>query len=1153
MLRISLLGHLRMSYRGAEYAFAAHRRTLALLSYLLIHRSAPVRRDFLAFTIFPDVEESEARVQFRRNLHILQRNLPPSDHEPWILASSESVQWNPAAPSVIDMVEFEERLEADPAEGIELYSGDLLEGVYEEWISPERERLRVRYLAALTELMHAARRERRFAAALDYSGRILAADPLREDAMRASIATRYESGDRAGALAEYNEFALRLRSELGAEPMPETTVLRDAIARGAPIDVATAVEVRGAEALGASFNIPLAGRTDALEKLHAAWVRAARGHGGAVFVSGEAGIGKTRVVAELARRIESEGARILRGGTPALEDAPYQAVSEAIGSAGALLGTISVEPIWLRVVADICPQIMTFCGALPDAPAVATDRAQPRLIDGVARLFGALAEVRPTLVVLEDFHSAGIASAEMLRVLVHRATAQRVLYLVTFREEEVPRTHHLRKVRQELSGTSAASSLSLQRLAPEEIASIVRSIVPETVDRPEVAERIHRQSEGHPLFATQLAVDYVERQGIRSDTPPGTLDDVIVARLERLSEPARRCADVAAVVGPEFDIELVGGVLGWVEAEIVGALDELLERQLVREASNRARFSYVFSHQLVRVAAYARIDAERRRRYHLLVGRAMEALDAAPEENLAVELAGHWEGGHSFARAAACWLQAAERALLAHAPDEAADFAGRGIALEPQRDLRVALLRARETANNRRGKRVEQQRDGDELLALTSEEDIESRCDALGRRIALCAAINDLNGQMATIEQLLAYAREHAAQRWAGYAARAEANLYVVLRRPAQAEEAAREALTLSAGDPAEEILSRVAAARAMTSANRFDAALAELDLAFRQAKALDDPLVELSVLDARAFVYDARQDFAASRNVSLEILAIARRCGDRLGEARALLKLTVASFRLYDVDAAVEYNDAALELCRSIGDASGVHSLEQNAAAFETSLGRAEDGLQRLRALRDAAEQRSDREQLYYTTSNVGVALHQLGRYEQALVEETKALDLARAIGNKRLVALVLGDVGLTLSCIGRHDAAIAALSEAVETLQNLGVRMSVVNYQARLALALARRGQFPEGLELAREVATVYSTEPERFEEPPETLWYVAQALREGGAQDEAEAIVATAAAILNHRLERMGSQYRTAYAAIPWHEELTNAFERAQWASL
>ncbi|MBD5604254.1 MAG: hypothetical protein IAI48_04085, partial [Candidatus Eremiobacteraeota bacterium] len=232
-MEIRLFGHADVSSSGVPIKFAKRSTTLAMIAYLVLRRGQSISRESLAFVLFPESDETAALAELRRYLYLAAKALPERAGEPWIVADSETVRWNERDDAFVDVLAFE-RLAADPEThlaAIELYAGDLLEDVYDDWVLGERERLRARYLTILTASIERRRARRAFGPAIELATRLLASDPWREDALRSLVAIRYESGDTAGALAEYDRFAKRLRDDLGIAPMAETVAVRRSILR----------------------------------------------------------------------------------------------------------------------------------------------------------------------------------------------------------------------------------------------------------------------------------------------------------------------------------------------------------------------------------------------------------------------------------------------------------------------------------------------------------------------------------------------------------------------------------------------------------------------------------------------------------------------------------------------------------------------------------------------------------------------------------------------------------------------------------------------------------------------------------------------------------------------------------------------------------
>ncbi|MBN1991823.1 MAG: AAA family ATPase [Anaerolineae bacterium] len=436
MLHIHLLGQLRVFFNNHPLDVAARPKVESLLAYLLLQRNQTLSRDTAAFALWPDVSETDARANLRRHLHALNRALPLPNPpaETWILRDHQTIQWNPQADYWLDVAEFEQqsRTEATLAAAVQLYTGDLLENLYEDWLFYERERLRDLYFALLTRLTAGYRAQRNFAQALHYGQEILRRDPLREDAARQLMIIYQESGNRAGALTTYERFARHLAEELAVEPMPETVDLYQRIKRNLPVTEPQQAPLVIAASTGPKPRelLPFVGHQTELEQLHTAWGRTAQGRGSLVLVGGEAGIGKTRLLNELTKMIDPEEGRVLLGATTFTEPMPYQAIVQALQSALPLVAALDISELWLAALQPILPGLQARRPHLFHAPPLEIDQERDRLFEAMAHCLIGLAQPRPVLLVLEDFHWASASSVLLLEFLARRLAEHPVLLVV---------------------------------------------------------------------------------------------------------------------------------------------------------------------------------------------------------------------------------------------------------------------------------------------------------------------------------------------------------------------------------------------------------------------------------------------------------------------------------------------------------------------------------------------------------------------------------------------------------------------------------------------------------------------------------------------------------------------------------------------------
>jgi predicted ATPase/DNA-binding SARP family transcriptional activator len=290
---ISLFGHVSISStRGRGASIALPKAAIALLTYVIVFRSETLRRDRIAYALWPDEPEVEARANLRRHLYLLGRALSGTG-EPCLIVDARTVRWNAECEVVIDAIAFADRIDvpATRAEALAYYKGDLALDVDAEWLDAPRADLRSRFCTAAHDEARAALVAGDTARANALAERILALDPWREDAVRIVMESRAAAGDRAGALGYYHDFCARLRAEVDAVPMAQTRELAERLTRASE-GPRTPIGAPLSRLIGRSREIAT------IEEL----LENAR----LVTITGPGGVGKTRLAAEIVARFARE-------------------------------------------------------------------------------------------------------------------------------------------------------------------------------------------------------------------------------------------------------------------------------------------------------------------------------------------------------------------------------------------------------------------------------------------------------------------------------------------------------------------------------------------------------------------------------------------------------------------------------------------------------------------------------------------------------------------------------------------------------------------------------------------------------------------------------------------------------------------------------
>jgi DNA-binding SARP family transcriptional activator len=1154
-LRLHLLGEIRAEYGGESFRIAAPQRSIALLAYLLVHRRAPTARDKIAFALWPDETEDDARVNLRHALHRLTRALPPpSGEEPWINADLENVQWNPKSDAWLDLEEFERRVASgqERASSIELYTGELIEGVYDDWTLAHRERVSTLYLDTLSALVNEARSNRDFGRAAVAAQRLLASDPWREDAVRSLMSARYEGGDRSGALFTYTDFARRLKTELDVDPMPETRALYEAMERNERISPDSAAEPIEPSAQPESFRtLPFVGRSAEMEKLRAMWGRAARGHGGVVFVSGEAGIGKSRLANELILLVHSQGGRVLFGATSFPESVPYQALAGALRSVGPILAALAVPASLLALVSQVVPDLRTRRPDLPDVPAVETGREQMRLFDAIAASVEGLARPRPMLVVLEDIHWAGTATLGAIEFITRRAADHPVLIVATYRSGELHANDPLRKLSATLRRDGNMSHLGLARLTIDDVGEAIKDVETGDRDRKDVASQLYGYSEGNPLFLAAALQDLDRAvQGPKrfADGPAS----VISRLLARLSPDSGDVADVAAVVGQSFDVDTVCAVSGWTEAAVVGGIGELLERGLVREAGARTHYDFAFAHHLIRDALYARVEPPVTRQRHRLVARALVREAGELPNEWSAQVALHLDRAGD-ASAALWYERAAKYALSVYAADEALDHLQRALALTADPEACFDLLMLREDVLHARGQRDAQKRDLVELDRLAASLQTPNAAFAYSFRLGRWQrAVGDWSAEHDIADRLDALAGQ------AGDAAlEARALVFRAESRSHTGEYAvARELLEKAAG-----IFERAGNAGALcdciceiVNVAGLQSSFDELPVLVARAQSLAAVAGRHSLMRALASAgraANAQRHVARSLELQGQRLELAIELGDAGEEADAERGVATALQDLSRYDEAQQHRLRANALYMRMGNREGAASVQHDGGIALLMVGRLEEARGVMEVVSREFERLGYGRGTTVSLTNLSAIDVLLGAFAQAKPIALKALAAARSMGLRFEEVLALQNVAAACTRLGETHEALQYSEECVALARALELDSEIAPSLESSALALLSAKRYAEAKTVIDECVGIVRREQTAVRDPSTGFWAAAQIYRKLRKHRQARDLLSEAVVTLRKQLADMpDDDCRGAYRRMPFALEIEAAAERDEW---
>lgn len=1159
MLFIHLFGQPHLLSNSQPLKFNAPPKTIPLLAYLLLHRQQALERQQIAFTLWPDDPESTARAKLRRHLHWLNRLLPPapSPAQPWVLTTPSTIQWNPHSDFWLDVAEFEKlvtRPKTLPG-ALALYSGPLFETLYDDWIFFERDRLQNSYIAALTQLIERRHADGAYAEANNYARQLLAHDPFREDAIRQLIAIHYEAGDRAGAIAEYHRFARSLRQEMGVDPMPETQALYEIVLRHGRLPGSHTPSVTPEIAERAITLLPFVGRESEMARLTARWQRAAHGHGGLLLIGGEAGVGKTRLARELALLAESQGARVLYGGSAPHKTVSYQAVVEAMQAALPLLAALESETIRLAVLASLLPDLHGR-RSLPTLPPIKPDQERVRLFDAIAGCLEKLAEPRPLLLIVEDLHWADDSTLALVEFLARRLTRQPILMIGTYREEETLRDHSLRLMRRRLLAEKLVEGQPLKRLG---IMAVTQLLTQLPIPAPELAQSFHDASEGNSLFLNLLLRQWQETgQTATATTPlPASIHAVIERRLATLSPAARAYADVAAIFGPHFDPDAVREVGSWGECQALDALDELLDRQLTCDAAHGR--NYQFAHHLIQSTLYTAVPPAKRKIRHRRAAEVLESLYPEQAQELAATLALHYDSGGDAGRAIPHYVAAAKGYTAVYADSEALIALNRALELvaaptpiAPR--LHFDLLLLRENSHQRHGRREHQLADLQQLAALLpSLNDKELACVFWQRRVHYDHDVNDYVSQNKHLEYFKRDATALGSLYW-------------------QAEIIATEALRLKKMLDYQPAISRMQEALAVyQQAQHIEGQvncccrLAEIYINTRQS-AESEMWVQRALalcpvgqpthslmntlwgIAANGFM---SKDLPRCLEYASRLLTASELGGVHHWQAAAHRLLGMAYQRQFLISAAQRSLNTALELYRQMQHTKGVALTLQTLGHVEVSLGRYAAASGHYQTAFELVEKLNDGHGMASESLNLAYAAALQADYAAEGEYARRALAYARQVQNRHLEGVALQNLGEAEREGGNLTAARQHLLAALALLDDPALFEERASILADLALTHWKAGDLPLAQETAVDMMAIYPRIEGSDDNAHRLLWTAGQIFHAANQPEQAAALLAQAYAAFQHDLAAIpDAESRHAFAAMIHNCQIAAAYERDEW---
>ncbi len=781
------------------------------------------------------------------------------------------------------------------------------------------------------------------------------------------------------------------------------------------------------------------------------------GEGSLVLVSGEAGIGKTHLIEALTVYARLQKVDTLQGrcyeyeieGAP-----PYQPFIEALRGyiTRALSDAIMQEQVrkHLGSSADELAQLISEVRQLvpyvePVMPLLDPAAKQTRPFHSVTSFLSETAADTPLLLLLEDLQWADRASLELLRYLVRNTRRTPLMIVGTYRPEEVGSDHPLRSTIRDLGGQGLCADIRLERLSPAEVRAMLRALLQEEVTA-DFASAIYVRTEGNPLFVEAVLKALIEEGKVyrgedgrwkRADTDaleiPHSVQEVIRRRLGRLSERAVTVLSCAAVIGQDFNFEVLVAVLEpeMSEGQVLDSLDEALQTDLIHDMGMGDLLG--FNHKQVRQMLYNELNRIRRRKWHLRIAETMEEKYLGKVERMA--LITHYLEGGNREKALIHLVQAGDRARRIYANEEAMGYYQRALAL------------------------VEELGEPKEEPTISRPRLLESLGDA-------CFYAGRWDKALSHYEKVISHTADKVIR------ARLEGKLCATLFRQGKLDQAMEhgekglELLGEKLPGGRWEVRPSIAVQTLIQAGHTW-----RPDIFLHRKKPEDDPRnwEALKIYRELTYLY-LFMNTEKGVNAHLKLLNLAERYEESLELAHAYSVHSVVSANLGQYERAETYAQKALDIRKRVGDRGDIAQSHNFMGTSYYATGRLDEAIEYLESAYDTiyARREGDILEAAWATSHLGFAYYLKGELREA--QDVCQLLIRAAEGefqNERGAAWGRCGLGLVYQAQGRVAKALVLLQQAVEVGQDSHDNMLIVVSRLHLGQAYLKDGQGREALQ--------------------------------------------------------------------------------------
>jgi DNA-binding SARP family transcriptional activator/predicted ATPase len=1176
VLEVSLFGTLSLKKNGELLQLPSSKDARHLLIYLLLNRKKTHPRASLLGVFWAEETESRARKALSQAIWHIRRYLPELLNTDTLTLSISSEY-----PISIDIENFQKLTENHQAtnsnleEAIDLYRGDLLDGIYEEWALLEREYLHGVYLKTLEILIQKEIMDANYQKAIDLSQKLLEKDILRERTHREIMRLHYLLKRPKAALRQYKTCCELLEKELGVEPEAETKRLAEEIIRQSNEDIVPHLPQSTPKPQTIDFqrehplSIALVGREDERVAILQHVENIFKGKGGMLLLEGAAGIGKTRLLQEIARDAEWRGAQILWGQTQDIETLPafafiMNALNEGLTTLRISQLTDLIEPLWLQVLSLFIPKLSAEDSGSTTVPLLNPEQEQARLAEAVTTFISTWGEITPLVLLLEDLHWADEDTLQLLPTLAERLREYAVLVVGTYRGEEMRTMPVKWEQLQRMDRSGLLERHKLRKLDTQSSGELIQRCLGLSESAPAFENRIYQETDGNPLFILET-LRTLQDEGLLTQTKDGgwqtpwdeetvdyaelplpvMVEQLIARRLEWLSDDSRRALNIAAILGAEVDFSFLSAVFEADTKNLLEACRDLVIRQLLLETPD----GYRFSHDKIRQVTRKEMNTEERISLHQ---RVISILKEKSPKQIAA-LAYHAEQGELRDEAIEYYQEAAQQAENAHAYATALAHYEQAINLAEKEkfpeELYFDLLAGHENTASLLGKRTAQAEDIEKMQTLAGDDEEKLYQIAL-RKAKHQTQVSEYAASCEAAKQAFKLAQKLNDK---GKECAALGALGSALSLQGQTEDSLpplRDAIQLATeiGNTEQETQYRRALASALLGIRNYDEAKDELLDSLEMAKQGNNILEQAEIFNLLGIIYMERGESEKAQEVYEKSIEYCHQIGYLYGEARALINLGNLHYFQGRLDKTLKLYDQGINIFWRLGAKRGEVHVRLNRASitlnmFGTTEKVEEDALFAMKYAEEVDDPISKGQAL----TALAESQRQKGDLKTARKYQERGLNSIKESGDRWILAQEYRKLALLNILEKKPEPALKNLKNGISICDEIGLADLKPPMLAMRGLAYLQQDRHKEALQATSEAMSFLKPGIEQAHLLP--YWH-SQVLEKIGRIEEKQAAIQQAYEMLQKSLSGLPDDLRdTSLAQIPEHREIVAAWEESQ----